>query len=282
MYFLAEVKDHSSHLEFVATSSSVPLASVIQYFFLLGIQYTSATFACAFLNMVPVITFIVALPFGLETVNIKLNSGKAKIVGTFVCIGGALLLTLYKGKPLFNYSKSYYESAAPASPATSSTGKWTIGVIALILGTLFLSSWYILQSKIVKKYPCKYSSTAIMTFFGAIQSAVICLSISRNLSIWVVKEKIQMLTILYAGVVGSGLCFVGTSWCVKKRGPVFTAAFSPLVQIMSAMIEIPLMHEQLHLGSVMGSIMVMMGLYLLLWGKKQGDAESSDQIIPRS
>jgi hypothetical protein len=39
-------------------------ASVTQYFFLLGIQYTSATFACAFVNMVPVITFLLALPFG--------------------------------------------------------------------------------------------------------------------------------------------------------------------------------------------------------------------------
>lgn len=39
-------------------------ASVTQYLFLVGIEYTSATFSCAFLNMVPVITFLMALPFG--------------------------------------------------------------------------------------------------------------------------------------------------------------------------------------------------------------------------
>lgn len=50
------------------------------------------------------------------------------------------------------------------------------------------------------------------------------------------------------GVIGSGLCFVGMSWCVKKRGPVFTAAFSPLVQIIAAIYDVPFMHEQLHLG----------------------------------
>ncbi|CAL0306465.1 unnamed protein product [Lupinus luteus] len=233
------MKDHSLLLEFVATSSSVP--------FLGHLWYNTSSFWGSNTLLQPLL-----VPFStwclVETVNIKLNSGKAKILGTFVCIGGALLLTLYKGKPLFNFSQSYSESVAPASPATRSIGKWTIGVIALTLGTLFLSSWFILQSKVVKKYPCKYSSTAIMTFFGAIQSAVICFSTSRNLSIWVVKEKIQLLTILYAGVVGSGLCFAGTSWCVKKRGPVFTAAFSPLVQIMSAIVETPLMHEQLYLG----------------------------------
>ncbi|XP_019461148.1 PREDICTED: WAT1-related protein At3g30340-like isoform X1 [Lupinus angustifolius] len=248
--------------------SAIVGASITQYFFLMGIQYTSATYACAFVNMVPVITFIMALPFRLETINIKCNSGKAKILGTFVCIGGALLLTFYKGKPLFN-NYSHYEYEAPASPATKSTEKWTIGVITLILGTLFISSWYILQSNIVKRYPCQYSSTAIMNFFGAIQSAILGFSIDKKLSMWVIKGKIQIITILYSGIVGSGLCFVGMSWCVKKRGPVFAAAFSPIVQILSAMIDIPILHEQLYLGSVIGSVLVMIGLYILLWGKSK-------------
>ncbi|XP_027339333.1 WAT1-related protein At3g30340-like [Abrus precatorius] len=253
--------------------SAIVGASVTQYFFLLGIQYTSATFACAFINMVPVVTFMIALPFGLESVNIKCNSGRAKILGSLVCIGGALLLTLYKGTPLFNFSQ--HESAVKLA-STGTKERWTTGVIALVLGTLFWSSWFILQSKISKRYPCQYSSTGIMTFFGAIQSAVICLFTNRNLSIWVIKGKLQIIAILYAGIIGSGFCFVGMSWCVKKRGPVFTAAFSPLVQIMAAMIDIPVLHEQLHLGSVMGSILVIMGLYILLWGKSK---EMHDSVI---
>jgi hypothetical protein len=55
-------------------------------------------------------------------------------------------------------------------------------------------------------------------------------------------------TLYLQGIIGSGLCFVGMSWCVKKRGPVFTAAFSPFVQIMAALIDIPVLHEQLYLG----------------------------------
>jgi len=50
------------------------------------------------------------------------------------------------------------------------------------------------------------------------------------------------------GMIGSGLCYVGMSWCVKRRGPVFTAAFSPLVQIMAAMLDVPVLHEELYLG----------------------------------
>uniref|UniRef100_A0A5B7BT96 WAT1-related protein n=1 Tax=Davidia involucrata TaxID=16924 RepID=A0A5B7BT96_DAVIN len=249
--------------------------SLTQYFFLLGIQYTSATFACAFLNMVPMLTFIMALPFGLETVNVRRSSGRAKVVGTLVCFGGAMLLTLYKGMPLFKYSHSQaatYSSMDQAMMRLNSgkrKERWTIGSMALVAGTLLWSSWFLLQSNIGKRYPCQYSSTAFMSFFGVVQSSVLSLSIDRNLSMWVLKGKIEILTIMYAGMVGSGLCFVGMSWCVKKRGPVFTAAFSPLVQIMAAMFDVPILHEQLHLGSLLGSITVITGLYILLWGKSK-------------
>ncbi|KAL1289022.1 WAT1-related protein At3g30340-like isoform X2 [Arachis ipaensis] len=206
---------------------------------------------------------------GLESVKIKCKSGRAKILGTLVCIGGALLLTLYKGKALFNYS-SATSIAKTGTSSSSSSGRWTIGVVALILGTLFWSSWYIVQSSISKRFPCQYSSTAMMTFFGAIQAAFISFSIQHHdFSIWVLKGKLPIIAVLFSGMIGSGLCFVGMSWCVKKRGPVFTAAFSPLVQIMAAMIDIPILHEQLHLGSVLGSMLVMMGLYILLWGKSK-------------
>lgn len=56
------------------------------------------------------------------------------------------------------------------------------------------------------------------------------------------------------GMVGSGLGYVTISWCVKKRGPVFTAAFSPLVQIIAALIDIPVLHERPYLGRSLFSL----------------------------
>ncbi|KAK9093722.1 hypothetical protein Scep_025191 [Stephania cephalantha] len=83
------------------------------------------------------------------------------------------------------------------------------------------------------------------------------------------------MTVSYAGIVGSGLCFVGMSWCVRKRGPLFTAAFSPLIQIIVAFVEFIFLHEQLYFGSVLGSVLVIIGLYILLWGK---DKEAKDSV----
>ncbi|KAL0446574.1 UNVERIFIED_CONTAM: WAT1-related protein [Sesamum latifolium] len=69
------------------------------------------------------------------------------------------------------------------------------------------------------------------------------------------------------------------SWCVKKRGPVFTAAFSPLVQIMAATVDVPILHEQLHLGSLIGSVTVIAGLYILLWGKDKEMQKQEQKLV---
>ncbi|XP_057976111.1 WAT1-related protein At3g30340-like [Malania oleifera] len=251
--------------------SAIIGASLTQYFFLIGIQYTSATFSCAFINMVPVFTFLMALPFRLERVDMRGKSGRAKVVGTVVCVGGAMLLTLYKGMPLVkgnstNSAILHHEKQSLKN--NNKSERWMIGTVALIAGTLLWSSWFLVQSNIGHTFPCQYSSTAFMSFFGALQSAVLTFSIhGSNLSLWALKSKLQIVTVLYAGSIGSGLCYVGISWCVKKRGPVFTAAFSPLVQIMAAMFDIPFLHEQLNLGSLLGSLIVIVGLSILLWGK---------------
>lgn len=274
-------------------------ASLTQYLFLIGLQYTSATFSCAFLNMVPVITFIISLPFGLESVKIKSNAGRAKVIGTAVCLGGGMLLTLYKGMPLFNHQSHLQLEAMDESIHTQSISRlssllatkkarWASGSLALVAGTVLWSSWFLVQSNIGKRYPLQYSSTAIMMFFGAIQSFALSLSVDRDLSSWILKGKLQVFSIVYAGIVGSGFCFVGMSWCVKKRGPVFSAAFSPLVQMIAAVFDIPFLHEPLHVGSLVGSAIVVAGLYILLWGKnkemqnsgsvEKGDPENEMQV----
>ncbi|XP_058105121.1 WAT1-related protein At3g30340-like [Magnolia sinica] len=250
--------------------SSMLGATLTQYFFLIGMDYTSATFACAFINLVPVVTFIMALPFGLETANVKNKAGRAKVFGAVVCVGSAMLLTFYKGVALTNTSHS---------PAISNVSqhnrvthekkeeKWTIGSMALIGGCLCWSTWFLLQAKISNIYPSPYSSTTIISSLSALQSVILGLAIHRDISLWTLNGTLMILTVVYAGIVGSGLCYVVMSWCVEKRGPVFTAAFGPLVQIIVAIIDFSVLHEQLHLGSVLGSLLVIIGLYILLWGK---------------
>lgn len=50
------------------------------------------------------------------------------------------------------------------------------------------------------------------------------------------------------GMVGSGLCYVAMSWCVKQRGPLFTSAFTPLIELFVAIFDFSILHEQIYLG----------------------------------
>ncbi|KAM7275288.1 hypothetical protein ACFE04_017154 [Oxalis oulophora] len=245
-------------------------ATLTQYLFLIGLGYTSSTFSCAFINMVPVNTFLLALPFGLEKVNIKSKAGKAKVLGTVICIGGAMLLTLYKGTPLTHQHEISSTSIhVPNHEVSMNKKNWALGSLLLTAACLMWASWFLMQARIGKHYPCQYSSTAFLSFFSTIQSAILCFVIERDMSVWVVKGGTDLASIIYSGLVGSGLCYVAMAWCVKQRGPLFTSAFSPLVQIFAAMLDFSILHEQIYLGSILGSILVVIGLYILIWGKSK-------------
>ncbi|CAN1855486.1 WAT1-related protein At3g30340 [Linum perenne] len=242
--------------------------TLCQYFFLLGLKYTSVGFSCAFLNIVPVNTFLLAIPFGLEKVSLGSKSGRAKVLGAVICISGAILLTVYKGPPLTKSDNTF----APNSPASEEkTRKWVLGSILLIAGTLSWSSWFLIQAQVQKRYPCPYSSTMILMFFASVQSAILSLIIKRDASMWILKGKLEILTVLYTGIVGSGLSYVGMSWCVKRKGPVFTAAFTPFTQIFAMVFDI----------SIIGSLIVILGLYVLLWGKSKEAAEKCGMKQPQ-
>ncbi|EXC13630.1 Auxin-induced protein 5NG4 [Morus notabilis] len=252
--------------------------TLTQFLFLLGLENTSATFSCAFLNMVPVFTFILALPLGLEKLNLESKSGRAKILGTLICILGALILTFYRGTQLTHpHSQAVGNIVNANSPQKPKN--WALGAVLLTAGCLMWSSWFLMQARIGKSFPFQYSSTAIISFFGAIQSAILSLILERNLSMWILKGKLEIISVVYAGMVGSALCYVGMSWCVKHKGPVFTSAFTPFTQIFVAIFDFSIFHEQVYLGSLLGSALVIIGMYTLLWGKNK---EAKECLVKQS
>lgn len=131
------------------------------------------------------------------------TGGKAKVLGSLICTGGVLLLILYKGIPLNNaiHSEKSSNDGSNNSSILTKIGdkqKWILGSVFLVLGNLSWSCWFLIQSRIGKIYPYKYSSTALMSAIGAVQSAILCFSTNRNFSIWVLKGTLQIFTVLSA------------------------------------------------------------------------------------
>lgn len=131
----------------------------------------------------------------MEQLNLKNRSGRTKFLGSFICVGGVLVLILYRGSPLFHFSHS---QTPLMDSSTKRKKRWLLGSMALLLGDILWSSWFVLQANIAKTYPCQYSSTAIMAFFSAVQSATMAtVSTGWNLSPWVLKGMVEIGTVLF-------------------------------------------------------------------------------------
>ncbi|KAH7316084.1 hypothetical protein KP509_21G078300 [Ceratopteris richardii] len=105
------------------------------------------------------------------------------------------------------------------------------------MGTcIAFSSWLVIQSPVIKQYPARLSVTVITSFFGTLQLLVLALCIERNPSKWILTEAREVLSVLYAGLVASGLVFSLQMWCVQKGGAVITAVYQPVQTIIVAVL----------------------------------------------
>ncbi|KAJ4761171.1 WAT1-related protein [Rhynchospora pubera] len=106
--------------------------------------------------------------------------------------------------------------------------------------------------------------------------AVGCLLVSTSCwSLWLILQ----------GIFGSAVCFYLQSWCVSVRGPVYCAMFMPLHTIITVILAAITLHEELHIGSLIGAVGIIGGLYIVLWGKAEdvkGEAEEPTPIVDAS
>ncbi|EMS47107.1 Auxin-induced protein 5NG4 [Triticum urartu] len=69
------------------------------------------------------------------------------------------------------------------------------------------------------------------------------------------------------GLACSGFTVFAQLWCTEKKGPVFVTMFNPVSTIMVAILAYFIFGENLYVGSIIGGVVVILGLYMLLWGK---------------
>ncbi|KAG2282335.1 hypothetical protein Bca52824_053555 [Brassica carinata] len=132
--------------------------------------------------------------------------------------------------------------------ATLATAFWgTLPALTFIMALIF-GSWMLIQAKINVSYPCPYSSTVILSVFGTLQCAILSFIKTRHVEDWILGDKLTIFTVIIAGVIGQGMCTVGISWCIKQRGPVFTAAFSPVTLMSATVFDFVILHRMIYVG----------------------------------
>ncbi|KAK8691781.1 hypothetical protein V6N13_075279 [Hibiscus sabdariffa] len=253
-----------------------------QNFYYAGLKYTSPTFSCAMSNMLPAMTFIMAVMCRMEKIDVKKVRCQAKIVGTMVTVAGAMLMTLYKGPivELF-WSKNIHPQQSSANNTSGNSDKdWVKGSILLILATFAWASLFVLQAKALKTYKNhQLSLTTLVCFVGTLQAIVVTFAMEHKASAWQIGWDMNLLAAAYAGIVTSSISYYVQGMVIKKRGPVFATAFSPLMMIIVAIMGSFILAEKIFLGGVVGSILIVMGLYSVLWGKHKENKEMEDEPI---
>ncbi|XP_038897035.1 protein WALLS ARE THIN 1-like [Benincasa hispida] len=244
-----------------------------QGFYLLGLENTSPTFASAIQNSVPAITFLMAALLRIEQVRLNRKDGIAKVMGTICCVAGATVITLYKGPTIYSPTHSL-QTATTTAPIFASlgdaTGKsWTLGCVFLIGHCLSWSGWLVLQAPVLKKYPARLSVTSYTCFFGIIQFVIIAAIVERDAQAWLFHSGGEIFSVLYAGVVASGIAFAVQIWCIQRGGPVFVAVYQPVQTLVVAVMASFALGEEFFLGGIIGAILIIAGLYFVLWGKSE-------------
>ncbi|KAM3360798.1 WAT1-related protein [Capsicum galapagoense] len=241
---------------------------------------TSATFATAMINLIPGITFVVAILFRLEKLGLKTRAGQAKVLGALIGIGGAMLLTFYKGLEIKTWSiKINFRGHMAPSQQHQKPYAHILGPILAICSCFSTAFSLIFQAKMSELYPCHFSSTALISIMGALQAGGFALSTERDWSQWKLGWNLRLLVVVYAGVVASGITIIFLMFCVRMRGPLFVSIFTPLMLVCVAIGGSLFFNEKLHLGSVMGATIIICGLYMVLWGKNQ-EIKRTSKLTP--
>ncbi|WVY95268.1 hypothetical protein V8G54_034356 [Vigna mungo] len=243
---------------------------VIFLWIIRSLKLISATFASAVFNLIPAVTFILAVTCGA--------AGKAKVLGTITGVGGAMMLTFLKGVEINIWTShiNLLHEKGTTETLNGDSGSKLLGVFCGLGSCLCFALWLIIQAQMSKEFPGHHSSTALMSTMGAIQATVFALCIEKDWSQWRLGWNIRLLASAYSGIVASGIMVVVIAWCVRMRGPLFASVFNPLLLVLVAVAGSLMLDEKLYVGSVMGAVLIVMGLYMVLWGKSKEMKRVSD------
>ncbi|KAM3316545.1 hypothetical protein ACQJBY_034590 [Aegilops geniculata] len=261
---------------FIWIFTSALVGFTIPGLYYIGLGDTSPGYAINFYNIIPIATFILAVLFRKESLDMRSLVGNIKVIGTLVCVGGTLVISLYKGKVLHLWPTNII-GYHPKQAGAAFGHHHVRGTALLITSCLSLAVWYTVQAQMLKVFPYKYWSTVATCFVGSIQMAIVGVAMNREKATWALKWNMSLLTIVYSAILNTAAKFVMISWVVTQRGPTYPAMFCAVSVFFTTILDSLLLGHDLSVGSVLGMFMILAGLYLFLWGKRKESVPLSEE-----
>ncbi|KAJ4801456.1 WAT1-related protein [Rhynchospora pubera] len=253
--------------------------SIASNIFSIGLRYTSTTASSAICNLLPVMTFLLAAIFRMESLKWKRVHGVLKASGIALCIVGVVILAFYEG-PVIKSINHYHliHNPVPAKQTNGSKMRWILGIFLTTLSVFQWSLWTVLMGTMLEEYPSKILTATLQCIFTMIQSFFIALALERDYSKWKLKFDIGLLAVLYCAIALSGISYYLQAWAIQLQGPVFLGMSMPLTLIFTIVLSSIFLGEAISLGSVIGGVLMVGGLYNVLWGKRIEECPEKDTI----
>ncbi|XP_047323653.1 WAT1-related protein At5g40240-like [Impatiens glandulifera] len=239
------------------------ISCCFQLFLYFGIGYSSPTLASAMKCLGPAFTYILAVIFRMERVDWREKSSKVKLLGTIISITGAYIVTFYQGPPVLS-SLIHFSS-------------WILGGFLLVTATFFLSLEYIAQTWIIKVYPSETMVTLISAGFMTIISSVVALVMEGTSNAWKINSGMELIAIAYNAIFVVAVRTIVYTWACSMKGPVLVAMFKPLGIAFAALMGVAFLGDALHIGNIIGTGTIALGLYSVVKGKSM-EAEEKSRI----
>uniref|UniRef100_A0A0E0DQE4 WAT1-related protein n=1 Tax=Oryza meridionalis TaxID=40149 RepID=A0A0E0DQE4_9ORYZ len=259
----------------------VLLATGMYYY---GLRDTNAAYSANFLNLIPIVTFIIAVIFRAEKLAIASWAGRMKVLGTVLSVSGTMVVSLFRGQLLHLWPTHLLRlgsHAAAAAPPSSPAGTTISGTLLLCGSCLNYALWFIVQAKLAKVFPSKYWATVLTCLSGSLQALVAGVLTTGDWSEWKISWDLRLLAVAYSGVFNTGITFVLISWAITRRGPIYPSMFNSLSLIITTVMDSLLLGANIYLGSVIGALLIIVGLYAFLWGKGKELQLKAAQGVPK-
>ncbi|CAN1272753.1 WAT1-related protein At3g28050 [Linum perenne] len=210
----------------------------------------------------------------MEKIVVRRRWSQAKVIGAIVSIGGAIVVTLYKGTAL-----------TTAATSQSTSQNWVLGGFFLTCQYILVPLWYIVQvyallcslvikTQIMKEYPDELTVVFLYDLVVSIVAAVVALiTEGTSPTAWILGPNIALASVFCSGILGSCLNIIVHTWALRIKGPVFVAMFRPLSIVIALVMGVVFLGDTLHLGSLVGAAVISIGFYTMMWGKAQEEQD---------
>ncbi|KAF0911677.1 hypothetical protein E2562_011678 [Oryza meyeriana var. granulata] len=220
--------------------------TVFQELMLLGLKKTTPAIASAMPNLSPGLIFIVAACFRLEKFDKACKYTRAKILGTLVCLVGAMAMSFLQSP--VSSSPQLTANSEPAA-ADGTYYDWILGCSYLFLAVVVLSLYTVLQAATLVSFPAPLTMCSITSMMGAVFTAILQFIVEGKIDIGSPRIDLMIISgivLMGGGVVGG--CVVFQTWCIGKRGPLLVSIFGPVQTVCSALFSALLFGQIVSLG----------------------------------